>query len=60
MNNAQVLAAIAEFSQYGDSVVIKQDDWNTLVNWVENLPKDITVDRPNFDILPVMFSKSDR
>lgn len=58
MNHAQVLEAIARFSDYGECVVVKQQDWDSLVAWVKSL--DVTTeDRPNFDILPVMFSKDE-
>ena len=59
MNDYQVLSEIAEFTGHGECVVIKQTDWNSLVNWVNSLPDDVLTDRPNFDVLPVMFSKED-
>ena len=57
MNHAQVLDSIAEFVEFGECVVIKQTDWNSLVDWVNKLPKDAIANRPNFDILPVIFNK---
>lgn len=55
MNHAQVLHEIAEFSEFGECVVVKQSDWDSLVSWVKSLPSEDG--RPNFDILPVTFTK---
>jgi len=57
MNKYQVLSAIAEFSDYGECTVVKQADWNALVDWVKSLPEEVLTDRPNFDVLPVIFRK---
>jgi hypothetical protein len=59
MNKYQVLSKIAEFTGYGECVVIKQTDWDSLVNWVNSLSDEVLTDRPNFDIASVMFSKKD-
>jgi len=53
--NYQVLSEIAEFTGYGECVVVKQTDWDSLVNWVKSLSDEVAAGRPNFDILPVAF-----
>lgn len=58
MNHAQVLEGIAKFTNYGECVVVKQKDWDNLVSWVKKLNVDDT-ERPNFDILPVIFHKDE-
>ena len=59
MNHAQVLHGIAEFVDYDECVVIKQSDWDVLKDWINSLPTELLESRPNFDLLPVVFSKDD-
>ena len=61
MNHEQVLQELAEFSEFGECVVIKQSDWDNLVRWVENLASKNASeeDRPNFNILPILFEKEE-
>ena len=51
----KVLIEIAAFSEYGECVVIRKDDWENLRNWVKSHPS-AEAKVPNFDILPVTFT----
>lgn len=57
MNKYEVLTKIAEFVDYDECVVIKQNDWDDLTTWVKSLPKEIYDTRPDFYILPVKFKE---